>query len=206
MNRVHLASAGRSLEETNEATRKLVFAGVFAALTYVVFTYLSIPIPTIGGSKVTVHLGNAFAALGALLIGSLYGGLGGAIGLTIADLVDPVYLVQAPVTFLVKLAMGALVGFIAHRLGHITTEKDHTRILRWVTAAVLAGMIFNALVDPTVRYFYKILVLGKPAAEVSFAINFGVTLINSVVSTFVAVILYMSMRIPLKKAGLFFTF
>jgi hypothetical protein len=65
-------------------------------------------------------------------------------------------------------------------------------------------MIFNALVDPTVRYFYKILVLGKPAAEVSFAINFGVTLINSVVSTFVAVILYMSMRIPLKKAGLFF--
>lgn len=206
MNHFPSAAARRGLEESSETTRKLVFAGVFAALTYVVFTFLSIPIPTIGGSKVTVHLGNAFCALGALLIGSFYGGIGGAVGLTIADLLDPVYLVQAPVTFFIKLAMGALVGFIAHRLGHITTEKDHARILRWVTAAVLAGMIFNALVDPTVRYFYKILVLGKPAAEVSFAINFGVTLINSVVSTFVAVILYMSMRIPLKKAGLFFTF
>lgn len=206
MNHIPAAAARSGLENSNEATRKLVFAGVFAALTYVVFTFLSIPIPTIGGSKVTVHLGNAFVALGALLIGSLYGGMGGAIGLTIADLVDPVYLVQAPVTFFVKLAMGLLAGFIAHRLGHITTERDQRKVLRWVTAAVMAAMLFNALVDPTARYFYKILVLGKPAAEVSFAINFGVTLINSVVSTFVAVILYMAMRIPLKKAGLFFTF
>ena len=206
MNKIHTASAGRSLTESSEAARKLVFAGVFAALTYVVFTYLSIPIPTIGGSKVTVHLGNAFAALGALLIGSLYGGLGGAIGLTIADLTDPVYLIQAPVTFLVKLAMGALVGLIAHRLGHISTERNRSKVLRWVILAVLAGMLFNALVDPTARYFYKILVLGKPAAEVSFAINFGVTLLNSVVSTFVTVLLYMALRIPLKKAGLFFTF
>ncbi len=206
MNHISPAAARSGLEASGEATRKLVFAGVFAALTYVVFTFLSIPIPTIGGSKVTVHLGNAFVALGALLIGSLYGGVGGAIGLTIADIVDPVYLVQAPVTFFIKLAMGVLVGFIAHRLGRITREHDRAKVLRWVTAAVMAGMLFNALVDPTVRYFYKILVLGKPAAEVSFAINFGVTLINSVVSTFVAVVLYMAMRIPLKKAGLFFTF
>ena len=68
MNHISPAAARSGLEASGEATRKLVFAGVFAALTYVVFTFLSIPIPTIGGSKVTVHLGNAFVALGALLI------------------------------------------------------------------------------------------------------------------------------------------
>ena len=160
MNTMNSAAALSSTRE--DSLKKLVFAGIFAALTYIVFTFLSIPIPTIAGDKVTVHLGNAFCVLGALILGSFYGGAGGALGLTIADLMDPVYIVQAPITFVIKF--------------------------------------------PTIRYFYKILILGKPAAEVSFAINIGVTAINSVVSAFIATGLYMSLRAPLKKTGLFFYF
>ena len=191
-------------EARNEAVTKLVFAGVFAALTYVVFTFLAIPIPTPGGGKVSVHLGNAFCVLGALLLGSTYGGLGGAIGLTIADLIDPVYVVEAPITFVIKFAMGILVGVIAHKVFHITEETDHKKLLRSVIIATLAGLLFNVIADPALRYFYKILVIGKPAAEVSFAINLGVTVINSVVSTIVTVVLYMALRPPLRKMGLFF--
>lgn len=186
--------------------RKLVFAGVFAAITYVVFAYLSIPIPTPAGGKVSVHLGNAFVVLGALLLGSWYGGIGGAIGLTIADLIDPVYIVEAPITFIIKLLIGVIVGTIAHRVGHISTQTDTRKVRRWVIIATIAGLAFNAFFDPLLRYFYKILVLGRPAAEVSLAINFSVTLINSVVSAFVVVILYMALRTPLKKMGLFFRF
>lgn len=186
--------------------RKLVFAGVFAAITYVVFAYLSIPIPTPAGGKVSVHLGNAFVVLGALLLGSWYGGIGGAIGLTIADLIDPVYIVEAPITFIIKLLIGVIVGTIAHRIGHISTQTDTRKVRRWVIIATIAGLAFNAFFDPLLRYFYKILVLGRPAAEVSLAINFSVTLINSVVSAFVVVILYMALRTPLKKMGLFFRF
>ena len=163
MNTMNSAAALSSTRE--DSLKKLVFAGIFAALTYIVFTFLSIPIPTIAGDKVTVHLGNAFCVLGALILGSFYGGAGGALGLTIADL-----------------------------------------IFRWTVAAVVAGLLFNAVCDPTIRYFYKILILGKPAAEVSFAINIGVTAINSVVSAFIATGLYMSLRAPLKKTGLFFYF
>ena len=195
------------LSSTREdSLKKLVFAGIFAALTYIVFTFLSIPIPTIAGDKVTVHLGNAFCVLGALILGSFYGGAGGALGLTIADLMDPVYIVQAPITFVIKFLMGILVGTIAHKMGHISTEKDLSKVFRWTVAAVVAGLLFNAVCDPTIRYFYKILILGKPAAEVSFAINIGVTAINSVVSAFIATGLYMSLRAPLKKTGLFFYF
>ena len=204
MNDVNTAAAISSTKE--EQLRKLVFAGIFAAITYVVFTFLSIPIPTIAGDKVTVHLGNAFCVLGALILGSVYGGAGGALGLTIADLMDPVYIVQAPITFVIKFLMGVLVGAIAHKMGHITTEKDTAKVVRWTVAAVVAGLLFNAVFDPTIRYFYKILILGKPAAEVTFAINIGVTAINSVVSAFVATGLYMALRAPLKKTGLFFYF
>ena len=205
MNRTAEATEGESRTERqqDQKLKKIVFAGIFAALTYVVFTFLSIRIPTPGG-QVSIHLGNAFCALGALLLGSMYGGLGGAIGLTIADLIDPVYIVEAPITFLIKLIMGIIVGMIAHRIGHISTETDHAKVLKWTIIATVAGMLFNAIGDPGLRYFYKILILGKPAAEVTFAINFGITLLNSVVSAFVSVILYMALRVPLKKAGLFF--
>lgn len=204
MNSVNTAAAISSSKE--DSLRKLVFAGIFAALTYIVFTFLSIPIPTIAGDKVTVHLGNAFCVLGALILGSAYGGVGGALGLTIADLMDPVYIVQAPITFVIKLLMGVIVGVIAHKMGHISTEKNLAKVFRWTVAAVIAGLLFNAVFDPTIRYFYKILILGKPAAEVTFAINIGVTAINSVVSAFVATGLYMALRAPLKKTGLFFYF
>lgn len=192
-------------EKTNqEALKKIVFTGVFAAITFVVFTYLSIPIPTVGGGKVTVHLGNAFVVLGALILGSMYGGVGGALGLTIADLIDPMYIAQSPLTFAVKLVMGIIVGLIAHKAGHISTQTDRKKILFWVIVAVVVGMAYNSVVDPVARYFYKLLILGKPAATLSLSINVVVTLINSVVSAVLTVVLYMALRTPLKKLGMLF--
>lgn len=189
--------------ENSESLKKLAFAAVFAALTYVVFTFLSIPVPTPGG-KVSVHLGNAFVVLGALVLGPVYGGLGGAIGLTIGDLIDPVYVVEAPVTFIVKFLIGVITGLIAHRIGHITRESDKSKVTRWVLISSAAGLLFNVFADPGLRYLYKLFILGKPAAEVSFSINFAVTAINAGVSLVVVLVLYLALRVPLKKAGLFF--
>ena len=58
----------RTPEASRKTLTRLVLAGIFAAITYVVFTFLSIPVPLPSG-KVSVHLGNAFVALGALLLG-----------------------------------------------------------------------------------------------------------------------------------------
>ena len=189
----------------NEKLLKLVMTGVFAALSYVVFTFLQIKITLPGGDATSIHLGNAVCVLGALLLGGLYGGTGGAIGMTIGDLLDPYYILYAPKTFILKLCIGLITGLIAHRLGHISTEKDNAKVLKWTIAAAVGGLLFNVIFDPLVGYFYKRLILGRPAADVTLAWNIASTSINAVTSTVVSVIVYMALRPALKRSDLFFT-
>ena len=187
----------------NEKLLKVVFTGVFAALSYVVFTFLQIKITLPGGDATSIHLGNAVCVLGALLLGGLYGGLGGAIGMSIGDLFDPVYVLYTPKTFLLKLCIGLITGLIAHRLGHISTETDNGKVLKWTILATAGGLLFNVIFDPLVGYYYKLLILGKPAAELTLAWNVVSTSINAVTSTIVSVAVYMALRPALKKSGLF---
>lgn len=189
----------------NEKLLKVVFTGIFAALSYVVFTFLQIKVPLPGGDATSIHLGNAVCVLGALLLGGVYGGLGGAIGMTIGDLFDPVYVVYAPKTFLLKFCIGLITGVVAHKLGHISTEADSSKVLKWTVAAAVSGLLFNVIFDPLVGYFYKLVILGKPAAELTLAWNVASTSINAVTSTIVSVLVYSAVRPALKKSGLFFT-
>lgn len=189
----------------NENIQKVIFTGVMAALSYVVFTFLQIKITLPGGDATSIHLGNAVCVLGALLLGGAYGGLGGAIGMTIGDLLDPVYIVYAPKTFLLKLCIGLITGLIAHNLGHITTETDSRKVWKWTVAAAVGGLLFNVIFDPLIGYFYKRVILGKPAAELTLAWNIASTSINAVTSTIASTAIYMALRPALKKSGLFFT-
>lgn len=188
----------------NERIQKIVFTGLIAALSYVVFTFLQIKITLPGGDATSIHLGNAVCVLGALLLGGFYGGLGGALGMTIGDLFDPVYVVYAPKTFILKLCIGLITGLIAHKIGHITKEADHKKVFRFTLLAAIGGLLFNVVFDPLVGYYYKLLILGKPAAELTLAWNIASTSINAVTSTIVSVVVYMALRPALKKAGLFF--
>ena len=98
------------------------------------------------------------------------------------------------------------IGFsvIAHRFGHITYQTDKKKIARIAALAALGGLIFNTIFDPLVGYFYKLLILGKPAAELTLAWNITATAINTVISTIVSVLVYMALLPALKKSGLFF--
>ena len=187
----------------NEKIYKVVLVGLFAALSYVVFTFLQIKIPLPGGDATSIHLGNAVCVIAALLLGGLYGGLGGAIGMTIGDLFDPVYIVYAPKTFILKLCIGLITGLIAHKIGHISTEEDNKKVLKFVILAAIGGLLFNVIFDPLVGYFYKLLILGKPAAELTLAWNVLSTSINAVTSTIVSVLVYMALRPALKRSGYF---
>ncbi|WP_077610756.1 ECF transporter S component [Clostridium sp. Marseille-P2415] len=191
------------MSKMNQRIYRLSLTGLFAAMSYVVFTFLQFKITLPGGDATSIHLGNAVCVLGALLLGGLYGGLGGAIGMTIGDLFDPVYVVYAPKTFLLKLCIGLITGLLAHRIGRINESTDQKHILTWTIIAAVGGLLFNVIFDPLVGYYYKLLILGKPAAELALAWNIASTSINAVTSAIVSVIIYLPLRNALVRSGLF---
>ena len=194
------------MNKDNEKVYKIVITGLMAALCYVAFTFLKIPIPTFGGDMVALHIGNAFCVLAALLLGGWYGGVAGALGMTIADILDPVYITSPPKTFVLKLCIGLIAGFIAHRIAKITEDHDSRYIFKWSLIASIVSLGFNVIMDPIVGYFYKNYVLGveSSAAKIMSTWAAGVTFINAVAGTIVVVVVYMAVRPVLKKAGLFF--
>lgn len=183
--------------------RTMTTAALFAALCYVGFTYCKLDIP-VGTEKTAFHLGNVFCVLAALFLGGFWGGMAGAIGMTVADLTTA-YVTSAPKTFLLKLGIGLITGLIAHRVFHIS--RDAERKVPISTAAVLscvAGMSFNIIADPLVGYFYKMYVLGVPqqAADIWIKMGAVTTAVNAVIAMIVASILYLAIRPSLKRANL----
>lgn len=187
----------------HEQLQKIAMTGIFAALSYVVFTFLQFKIPLPGGDATSIHLGNAVCVVGALVLGGFYGGLGGAIGMSIGDLLDPVYVIYTPKTFLLKFCIGLITGFVAHRLGHITEQKEKKKIFAWVLFAAIAGLLFNVIFDPLVGYYYKLYIIGKPAAQLTLSWNILSTSVNAITSTIVSVFVYMALLPAMKKSGLF---
>lgn len=188
----------------NEKLQKIALTGVFAALSYVVFTFLQFKIFLPGGDATSIHLGNAVCVLGALVLGGVYGGLGGAIGMTIGDLLDPIYVVYAPKTFLLKFCIGLITGIIAHKIGKITETNETKKVWLFTILAAAGGLLFNVIFDPLIGYYYKLLILGKPAAELTLTWNILSTSINAVTSAIVSVLVYMALRPALKRAGFFY--
>ncbi len=188
----------------NKKIAKLTQSAILAALCFVTFTYLQIKIPVPGGDATSIHFGNVFLVLAALLIGGFYGGLAGAIGMTIADIMDPVYILVAPKTFVLKLCIGLIVGLIAHRIGRINHTNDPKKVFKYALSGSIIGMAFNVFADPIVGYFYKIYVLGHPAdvASVLAKLSAGVTFFNAITTVVIAMLLYTALRPILVKSNL----
>lgn len=194
-----------NMEKRKRTVIKLAQTALLAALCFVSFTFFQIKIPMPGGGDATsLHIGNAFCVLAALLLGGGYGGLAGALGMTIADILDPVYIVGAPKTFVLKFCIGLIVGLVAHRIAKINESTDKKYIFRWSVIASVAGLGFNVVADPLVGYFYKQYILGQPQemAEVLAKWSTATTFVNAVVSTILVAVLYNVLRPILLKTGL----
>ena len=182
---------------------RLAQAGLLAALCYIGFAFFKIDIP-VGPEKTAFHFGNVFCVLAALLLGGYWGGLAGAIGMTIGDLTTS-YFTSAPKTFFLKLCIGLIVGFVAHRIFKLSKEHSAKYVTGVTILASACGMIFNIVADPLVGYFYKTYLLGIPQ-DISAALAKMATLttsVNAVVAVIAASVFYIALRPALKKSGLF---
>ena len=175
-------------------TRKLVFTAMFAVINFVAFTYGKINIPITAGTSTAIHIANAIVVLSSWFLGPIYGGLAGAIGLSIADVLDPRYITSAPKTFLLKFIIGFVSGMIANhfRLKEKTERKD---IITICATSAVAGLGLNVLLDPIVGYLYRNYLLGIPqeAAKIIATWVAGSTAINAIICVFISVILYLAL-------------
>ena len=189
--------------KNSQTLRKLCMAALFAALCYIGFTYCRIDIH-IPPEKTAFHLGNVFCVLAALFLGGFWGGMAGAVGMTIADLTTA-YVTSAPKTFLLKLCIGLVTGLLAHKVFRLS--RDGERKLPLPVATVISsagGMAFNVVADPVVGYFYKTYVLGVPQEVANVWAKMGAvtTAVNAVIATVAATVFYLALRPALKRSGM----
>lgn len=187
-----------------ERVKRLSFAALFAALAYIGFQYFRFDL-TVGGEKTAFHLGNTFVVLAALFLGGLWGGMAGAIGLTVADFTSG-YVTSAPKTFFLKLCIGLIVGLAAHTFAHLSRAHSAKKIMRITLISSICGMAFNIVADPITGYFYKKYLFGIPQdiASALAKLSSLTTAVNAVLSVTFSVILYTALRPALEKSGLFF--
>ena len=186
-------------------TRKIAFISVMAALSFIAYEFFRIP--NVFGTGASFHLGNTFTALTALLIDGVSGGLAGAIGLSMADILagDPGYALS---TFILKFIIGLVCGLFAHRVFHLKQHSMHStpkgRYVAMTAAAAASGLLINVITDPVIGYFRDRFIFGLPVEFVQYAVKIaaGVTLVNSVLSTVCVVLLYLALRPALEKSGL----
>ncbi len=192
------------MERRNTRLIKLAQTALVAALCYVTFTFLQIKIPMPGGDATSIHIGNAVCVLGALLLGGWYGGIAGAIGMAIADIMDPVYITVAPKTFVLKLAIGLIVGLVAHKIAKINQNTDKKYVFKWSVLASVAGLGFNVIADPLVGYFYKQYIMGQPQQMASVLAKWSTatTFVNAVISTILVAVVYNALRPILIRSGI----
>ena len=198
---VALALLVAALTRTEFTVRRISIIGVMAGLSFVAYAFFRIPFA--GGSS--FHLGNTFTALTAMLLDGVSGGLAGAIGLALADVLagDPGY---AFTTFILKFIIGLVCGAAAHRLLHTRSGKADggPGYLLRVTGAAFSGLFVNVFTDPLLGYFRDRYIFGQTVevASVLVKVTGGVTLVNSLVSTVCAVVLYLALEPALQRAHL----
>ena len=198
---VALALLVAALTRTEFTVRRISIIGVMAGLSFVAYEFFRIPFA--GGSS--FHLGNTFTALTAMLLDGVSGGLAGAIALALADVLagDPGY---AFTTFILKFIIGLVCGAAAHRLLHTRSGKADggPGYLLRVTGAAFSGLFVNVFTDPLLGYFRDRYIFGQTVevASVLVKVTGGVTLVNSLVSTVCAVVLYLALEPALQRAHL----
>lgn len=177
------------------STRKIVFVALMAALTTVASGF-RIKLPVSIAGTTAFHLGNIFCALSGILLGPWLGGLAAGMGSAIYDIfLDPAYMDEAWMTFLMKGAYGVVTGLV------IRYGKKEWKYGKPI-AATVAGAVTYAVLYLTKSYFYGGLLkqgLTMDAAWIVVLDKLPATIFNAAVAIIFAPILATAIRKALQK-------
>lgn len=185
-------------KKTTLTTKTIVLTALLAALT-VVGSALRITLPiNIGGDNASFHLGNILCALSGILLGPGLGALAAGLGSAIYDMLNPMYISEAWITFLMKAAYGLCAGLI------IRCGKERWGYIRAVLASLTGALVYAALYLAK-SYFYSGMLIHGWTAEASMLSVIGklpATAFNAAVAVIFAPILAISIRTALEKSHL----
>lgn len=181
------------MESKKLSTKKIVLTALMAALT-VIGSALRITLPVSIMGTTAFHLGNIFCALSGILLGPGLGGLAAGLGSAIYDMLNPAYIDECLITFVMKGAYGLVTGLI------VWSGKNHDSY-RKLTFATLAGAITYAVLYMAKNYFKGILIQGlvPVASAIALLDKVPATIFNAVVAVIFAPILASAIRTALKK-------
>ena len=121
------------MSKQKQALFKIILTALFAALCFV-GVLIRIPLPT----GAFVHLGNMICILAALLIGGIYGGIAGSLGMGLFDLTHGYLGAGLLRTFLLKFFM----GFIAGALFKLILKKKLNVKKLTIIFVIILGLLF----------------------------------------------------------------
>lgn len=178
-------------------TKKIVLAALLAAMT-VAGSALRIKVPLSITGFGAFHLGNIICALSGILLGPWLGGLAAGLGSAIYDMLDPMYISDAWLTFLMKGAYGLVAGLIAW----CGSKK-------WgygkATLAAAAGAVTYAVLYLAKSFFYNGMLLSGLGADAAWLVvieKLTPTFFNAVIAIVCAPLLAVSIRTALNKSHL----
>ena len=175
------------------STKRIVLAALMAALT-VVGSAIRVTIPVDIGGTTAFHLGNIMCALSGLLLGPGLGGVAAGLGSAIYDMMNPAYISEAWLTFLMKGAYGFMAGLAAW------ASNKHWGYFK-ATAASCAGALTYALLYLGKTYYKARFLQGvvHTAALVAAAGKLPATIFNAAVAIIFAPMLGIAIRKALEK-------
>ncbi len=177
------------------STKKLVLTAMLAAMT-AAGSALRITVPIDIAGTTSFHLGNILCALSGILLGPWWGGLAAGMGSALYDMLNPMYISEAWITFLTKGAYSLAAGLVMC-LG----KKELT--YRKAVLASLAGAVTYAIVYLAKTYFYNAMLLqglSPAAALLTVGTQLPATIFNAVVAVACAPALAVAIRKGLQQS------
>lgn len=176
------------------STKRIVMTALMAALT-VAGSAIRITIPVDIAGTTSFHLGNIMCALSGILLGPGLGSLAAGLGSAVYDMMNPLYISEAWITFLTKGAYGLMAGLIAWSGAKAWGYGK-------CTAAATAGAVTYALLYLGKTCFYSgMLIKGLPleAAALTVVTKLPATIFNAAVAIIFAPILAIAIRKALEQ-------
>lgn len=122
-----------SRQKTKYTTKDMVETALLTALVFVATAFINIKLPILSSGGL-VHLGNVMLFTASIVFGKQKGAIAGAVGMGIFDLSSG-WALWAPFTFVIRGAMGYIIGSIAW-----SKDRKGTNLLVNLFAVVVAGI------------------------------------------------------------------